>query len=1377
MSPADSTARTDFLANTGEMGERIRAFDWTRTQLGAIEFWPQSLKTSVSLILSSRHPMWIGWGREMTFLYNDAYLHVLGPAKHPQALGLPASEVWSEIWDVCGPLANKVFTRGEATFVDDVRLFMDRGDFLEETFYSFSYSPIRDDSGAVCGLFCPSTDVTPKVLNGRRLATLSELAGHAPAERTTASACAAIARTLAKNPDDIPFALLYLPDSSGRRASLEQCVGAAPSGSQIPESVSLESDFTTPLPVAGVYRSGERQTVSVRNLDGLPPGVAGQRVVDAAVLPVSSRGEQRPYGVLVIGVNPCRPLDTDHVTFFELVAGQVATAIQSARAVEEEKKRADMLAEIDRVKTAFFSNVSHEFRTPLTLMLGPLENLLAQPDALAPRQLEEIDVAHRNSLRLLKLVNSLLDFSRLEAGRLKSSFAPVDLAAVTGALASNFRSAMQAAGLALLVDCPPLPGPVYVDRDMWEKIVLNLLSNAFKFTLEGQVSIRLRAAGEQVILSVSDTGIGIPDSELPHIFERFHRVEGARGRSIEGSGIGLALIQEYAKQHGGSISVASRSGEGSTFTVSLPFGPAHLPPDRVAGGSAGAPDAPTSRVQAYTEEAIALLRDDPGETAGGESRRAVPTAAAGPKPRILLADDNADMREHVSRILGSDFEVATARDGNEALDLLRRDPPDVLVSDIMMPGLDGFQLLHAVRAHARLRTLPVIFISARAGEEMRIEGLEAGADDYLVKPFTASELRARVGAHARMAIARREAAGREAALRAEAEQARDKAASVLESITDAFVALDRNWRFTYVNAEAERINGMRREQMLGHSIWDFYPDLLGSNFHRQFLRAAAERTPVEFENYYEPFGRWFHIKVYPAPDGGLSSFYEDITERKRIQEALRQQDALRAAEGRKWRELFFQVPAAVALLRGPSHRFEACNDQYVRLVGRGSAEELLQRPIGEIFPELREQGYLEILDRVYYTGEPFEAKEALVRLGTGQAPREVYLNFVYLPTRNDSRQINGIFVHATNVTDLVRARQQVEESEKRFASAFAEAPIGMVLTKPDGTIVEANQAYADMLGRGREELLGQKSSQFTHADDLAATRQFYERLLAENATSAVLEKRCLRKNGEILRVRGTATMRRDADGRAIQVIAIVEDITERKRAEEDLRRANQDLEQFAYSASHDLQEPLRSIKIYGELLTRRYRHKLDGRAAEFCDFMQAGASRMEMLVADLLAYTQVARLEPPASDVDANQILDATIANLRRAIADSGAAVHRDPLPFVRVNSTHLGQLFQNLIGNAIKYRKPDVSPVIHVSAERRDGSWLFSVRDNGIGIDPEYKEHIFGLFKRLHSADEYSGTGIGLAICQRIVERYQGRIWVESEPGDGSTFFFSFPV
>jgi hypothetical protein len=337
---SSSVGPYDFLTSGGEMGELIRTKDWSKTSLGPIEAWPRSLKASVTLILSSQHPMWIGWGPENTFIYNDAYLPVLSSAKHPWALGRPAAEVWAEIWNICGPLSDRVYQQGEATIADDVRLFMRRSDFLEETFYSFSYSPIRDESGKVRGLFCPSTDVTGKNLNTRRLGTLAELAAKALVEKSTADACATAASILTRNPDDIPFALLYLIDPEGEDAVLEQTVGLAQwAGLIAPRSIPLESGTpaTVPWPIAEVVRTSQPRVVSVKHLE-FPPGPAGQPVAEAIVLPVSERGYERPVGALVVGVNPTRKLDAEYHTFFTLVAAQVATAISNARAYEEERK-------------------------------------------------------------------------------------------------------------------------------------------------------------------------------------------------------------------------------------------------------------------------------------------------------------------------------------------------------------------------------------------------------------------------------------------------------------------------------------------------------------------------------------------------------------------------------------------------------------------------------------------------------------------------------------------------------------------------------------------------------------------------------------------------------------------------------------------------------------------------------------------------------------------------------------------------------------------------------------------------------------------------------------------------------------------------------
>lgn len=411
------------------------------------------------------------------------------------------------------------------------------------------------------------------------------------------------------------------------------------------------------------------------------------------------------------------------------------------------------LRELDRAKTEFFQSVSHEFRTPLTLQLGPLDDALGDLTApLPPTQRERIQVVRRNALRLLKLVNTLLDFSRAEAGRAQAVFQPVDLAGLSAQLASHFESALQRAGLRLVIDCPPLPEPVHVDCDMWQKIVLNLISNAFKFTREGEVRVMVRPQGAEAVLTIEDTGCGIPPEEVPKVFERFHRAKGADGRGIEGSGIGLALVRDLVGLHGGSVDVKSDVGRGSTFSVRIPFGTAHLPADQIGAPSPSV--ATPADLDAFVEEAVRWAAVDE-ETTSAEASDGESRIRPGPRERVLLAEDNPDMREYVRRLLSEHWDVEVAVDGTSALEAAQQRPPDLVLSDVMMPRLDGFELLHALRADPRTRPLPVILLSARAGEERTVEGLDAGADDYLVKPFSGRELVARVRLHLDLARMRR----------------------------------------------------------------------------------------------------------------------------------------------------------------------------------------------------------------------------------------------------------------------------------------------------------------------------------------------------------------------------------------------------------------------------------------------------------------------------------------------------------------------------------------------------------------------------------------------------------------------------------------------
>ena len=727
----DDLAAAGVLAGGGEMGALMRSIDWSRTPVGPVSSWPQSLRTALSILLETGFPMYIAWGADFTQFYNDGYRPILGSTKHPAAMGIGTRQTFAEIWEIIGPMFEGVM-RGTPVTVDDFMLPLDRHGFPEECYFVFSYSPIREEGGNVGGVLVTVTETTERVLGARRLRTLQELSALTQEAGSPEAACGSAMEALAKNPADLPFALLYLVSEDGRQARLASRTGAE--AEMAPGAIELS-------PGKDAWRELTERL--------------GGRVL---ALPVARPGESRPAGMLLAATSPRLKLDAKYRSFLELASGQIATAIASARALEEAKARAHALAEIDRAKTAFFSNVSHEFRTPLTLLLGPAREALANADALPAEDVQRWQLVERNGQRLLKLVNTLLDFSRIEAGRVQAAYEPTDLALLTGDLASVFQSAIESAGLRLRVEIEPLGEAVYVDREMWEKIVLNLLSNALKFTFEGEIRIALRRNGDRAELEVRDTGTGIPAHELPLIFDRFHRVQGARARTHEGTGIGLALVQELIRLHGGEVRVESSVGKGTTFALTVPFGSQHLPKERIP---AGARASTALGADPFVAEAM-RWGDEP--SAGEQpllARRLPPdTLARAPdghssNARLLIADDNADMRGYMQRLLSSRYQVEAAVDGAAALDAARRHPPDLILSDVMMPRLDGFGLLAALRSEEATASIPVVLISARAGEEAQVEGRKAGANDYLVKPFSAKELIARIDSQLALAKLRK----------------------------------------------------------------------------------------------------------------------------------------------------------------------------------------------------------------------------------------------------------------------------------------------------------------------------------------------------------------------------------------------------------------------------------------------------------------------------------------------------------------------------------------------------------------------------------------------------------------------------------------------
>ena len=752
-------ADAGLFAADEEIGRDLAAVDWAATPLGRPGSWPQSLQTVVDIVLSSRFPMWAAWGPQLTFFCNAAYRRDTLRRKYPWALGRPASEVWEEIWDDIAPRIETVLVTGQATWDEALMLFLERSGYPEESYHTFSYSPLRDEAGAVVGMLCVVSEDTERIIGERRMATLRDLGSDPTVVRTEQETLEFAGRQLDRNQRDLPFTLTYLFDDDGGTARLVGSTGIAAGHPAAPAALAA-GDQGALWPVATLLR-GEPALVDLSGdrFPGLPAGAWTEPPVQALVTPLAQQGGA-PYGFLVAALNRYRPLDEAYRAFAGLVAGHLAAGIASARGYQEQQRRAEALAALDRAKTTFFSNISHEFRTPLTLIMGPVQELQRLLAEAGPQVREELEAISRNGLRLGRLVNTLLDFSRIEAGRMQASYEPADVAPVTAELASVFRSAVDRAGLDFTVDCPPLPEPVYLDRGLWEKVILNLLSNALKFTFDGSIRVAVRAEGGQAVVTVADSGIGVPAHEMPRLFERFHRIENARSRSNEGSGIGLALVQELVQLHGGTIDASSAEGAGTTFTIRLPFGNAHLPADAlVPAGHAATVSATADPF--VTEAWLWLPGTGPDGDGDGSPRPAHgemgPGADSDPAglvlpARVLVADDNADMRDYLARLLRTaGYQVTTVADGQAALDAVRVDALDLVISDVMMPRLDGLGLVAAVRADARTAAVPVLLLSARAGPEASIEGLRAGADDYLVKPFSAVELLARVRSNLEMA--------------------------------------------------------------------------------------------------------------------------------------------------------------------------------------------------------------------------------------------------------------------------------------------------------------------------------------------------------------------------------------------------------------------------------------------------------------------------------------------------------------------------------------------------------------------------------------------------------------------------------------------------
>ncbi|MDE1182271.1 response regulator [Paraburkholderia sp.] len=1328
------------------MGALIRAYDWAATSIGAPENWPQGLKTAIRIMLTSRQPIWIGWGPELLFFYNDPYKSIIG-GKHPVALGEPTSVVWREIWPDISPLLDTALNGSEGTFVEQKLLIMERNGFPEETYYTFSYSPVPGEDGSAGGIICANSDDTARVVGERQLTLLRELGASVTDARTWRDACERSVGALRVDPQDMPFAMLYALDTEptahasatsptnathGPRASLIGASGIAHGHPAAPEW--LDPADASPWPLADALRMQTPLLVTdlASRIDGaLPSGPWHLKPTQAVIVPVSPGGDSGRAYVLIAALNPCRLFDDGYRAFLNLVAGQIGAAIANAHAYEEERRRAEALSEIDRAKTTFFSNISHEFRTPLTLMLGPLEELLEKPTLDDPDDRKLIEVTHRNGLRLLKLVNALLDFSRIEAGRFQIDPQPTDIAAFTAELASIFRSAIETAGLQLVIDCGDEPAIAAVDRDMWEKVVMNLLSNAFKFTLSGSIAVSVRVAADRgVEVSVADSGIGIPEEEIPRLFERFHRVAGAAGRSVEGSGIGLALVHELVKLHGGTVRVDSTLNVGSRFTVALP----PLSAGVLANDAATpAPALTSANAIAYVDAALRWMPDAPTLVAPDEPASLLATdasaATSGARAigRLLVVDDNADLRDYMRRILSAaGHDVSVAEDGQAALDAARRAPFELIVSDVMMPRLDGFGLLRELRADAELRDTPVLLLSARAGEEARVGGLDAGADDYLIKPFSARELLARVAGNLQLARLRRET---ERNLREES-----RTLEILNRVGKAVAAeLDLSRAVQVVTDAATELTGA--------AFGAFFYNVRTEDGGSYMLYALSGVQPEAFSQF--PMPR--NTAVFaPTFNGESIVRSDDITKDPRYGH------------------------------NAPHHGMPSGHLPVVSYL----AAPVVSRT-GEVLGGL-----------LFGHPEPgvFTARAERILVGiAAQAAIAIDNARLYQDAQNE-------IVERTRAQAALRELN--ETLERRVVEAVADrnrmwdlSEDLLVVASFDGTLQRVSPSWTRVLGHQPHWLVSQGSFALVHPDDVPAVKQQLDQL-RRTGTPVLHETRLRRIDGSWRWIAWTLTV----DPATDRVHGVGRDVTTDRETTEALRNAEEALRmaqkmeaigKLTGGVAHDFNNLLQVIGGNLQLLAKDVAgsDKPEQRVRNAL----AGVARGANLASQLLAFGRRQPLAPKV--VNLGRFIRGLDDMFRRALGDgveietvvSGGLWNTLVDPFqvenallnLAINARDAmnghGKLTMEAgnasLDDAYAQRNADVVPGQYV---------MLAITDTGAGMQADVRERAFEPF--FTTKPEGQGTGLGLSMVYGFVKQSGGHVKIYSEPGHGTTIRLYLP-
>ncbi|MCU0545902.1 MAG: PAS domain S-box protein [Oscillatoriaceae cyanobacterium Prado104] len=752
--------------------------------------------------------------------------------------------------------------------------------------------------------------------------------------------------------------------------------------------------------------------------------------------------------------------------------------------------------------------------------------------------------------------------------------------------------------------------------------------------------------------------------------------------------------------------------------------------------------------------------------------------------KILVVDDQPINLRFLSNLLTDrGYKVYRAICGQLALNAAVAYTPDLILLDIRMPEMDGYEVCQRLKATAATAQIPVIFLSVLDDINDKLQAFRVGCADYIAKPFQVEEVLARIDKQISLQKLQQQLKEQNAQL----QQSQLLLASVLNSSLDGVTAYAtvRNsegeivdFKWLLINRAAEKMSDRSLNGLIGKSVLAELPQMRYNGLFDLYVSVVETGETVDREFYYEHDSNnsvWLHIVAVKLNDG-LAVTFRNITDRKRAEAALRSSEA-------RFRALT-QASSDIITLASADCRVTYQSSAVERVLGYSPAEFVGEIPLQMLHPDDLVSQQKTVAWMQANPGIPVVVEYRLRhKNGTW-----VWLEGVATNWLNDP-DIGAFVILARDITDRKRAEMALRESEERFRAIFEQAAVGIAQTTLSGEFLRVNPGFCQIVRYGASELLQLHWAAITHPDDLEADREYLRLLLAGDIQNFSMEKRLICKDGQIQWVNVTLSVMRSAGGMPQYSIAAIEDISERKLVQElleaslatqthyakELTRSNAELEQFAYVASHDLQAPLGTIVGYAQLLERRCQNQLDPQANKFIANIVSSCERMQSLIDGLLEYSRVNKSQKVFELIDCNRVFDEACANLQVAIGNNQAVVTRTDLPAVTGDNFQLVQLFQNLIGNALKYRRTE-PPIVRASAALDGDNWLFSVQDNGIGIAEDFYPRIFQIFQRLHTQREYSGTGIGLAICQKIVERHGGRIWVESDLGQGSTFYFYLP-